>query len=109
MKVVFVVAYVPLPLTVCVNAGLPEQVVSLGSYRLNVMVPPAVLVAPDNVMSSFGIRCCAVVTLGCNGSTTHRCKCCWRADRPSGSPGPAEEACKVTADHSLLRAASRDK
>src|SRR5215469_259552 len=72
MKVELVVLYVPLPLTVtcCVKAGVPEQVASAGLNRLKVIVPPAFDEAPLMVASSFGIRFGAVVIPGAALFTT---------------------------------------
>src|SRR5690242_8990246 len=73
-NVVFVVLYVPLPLTLTcwLKAGVAEQVASLGLKSLKVIVPPALLVAPLMVAASLGSRFCAVLMPGVLGLTT-RC------------------------------------
>jgi hypothetical protein len=44
-----------------VYAGFPEHVASLGSYRLNVTVLPASVVAPDRVNISLGRKFCTAL------------------------------------------------
>src|SRR5207244_503487 len=51
-------------LTVSVKSGVPEQVASAGLNRPNVIVPPALLVAPLIVAESLGSRFWAVVAFG---------------------------------------------
>src|SRR5215211_3415140 len=73
MKLVFVVLYVPLPLTLTVwvyAATRPAQVASVGLKSLKVMVPPALPVAPLIVAKSLGMRLWAVLIAGLFGLTT---------------------------------------
>src|SRR5512135_422691 len=64
---VLLVEYVPLPLTltVCEYAAVPEQVASLGENSLNVIVPVG-LKPPESVKESFGSRFWAVLAFGCS-------------------------------------------